>query len=147
VTRLHGERGSLAIELAFIAPVFLLLLSLVYAYARVAQVNGTLEAATRDAARTASQARTVEEAEQRVEVTVLDALGRGAPTCRDTLETGVLGLFQAGVPVRVKARCQYSMQDLGLPGFPGDVTVSSTFTSPIDPQRGTEPGTRPADLP
>ncbi len=144
--RPRGQNGSLAVELAFVAPIFLLLLSLVYAYARVAQVNGTLEAATRDAARTASQARTVEDADARVRATILAALDRGATACRDTLDAGVVGVFEAGTPVRVKAVCDYELDDLGLPGVPGTVTVSSTFSSPIDPNRGVDPGRRPEDL-
>ena len=144
--RTRGQEGSLAVELAFIAPIFLVLLSLVYAYGRVAQVNGTLEAATRDAARAASQSRTVEDADERVRSTISGALGTGAPACQQTLEAGVVGLFQAGVPVRVKAVCEYALDDLGLPGIPGTVTVSSTFSSPIDPNRGVETGVRPPDL-
>ena len=46
--------------------------------------------------------------------------------------------FRAGYPVTVDARCTYPVGDLGLPGVPGSVRVSSSFTSPVDPNRGVQ---------
>ena len=40
--RQQGERGSIAIELAFLAPVVLLILALIWGYGRVAWANGHL---------------------------------------------------------------------------------------------------------
>ncbi len=133
-----AERGSLAIELAFLTPVLFVLLALVYAYGRVAQVNGTLEAGTRDAARSASQSRTYDEARERAERTIRAALGSTATSCLDSLDARIVGPFEAGEPVKVRARCTYSLSDLGLPGAPGSITVTSSFTSPLDPGRGVE---------
>lgn len=145
--RLRGDGGSIAIEFAFAAPTLLLLLALVYGYARVAQVSGTLDAGTRDAARTASQARTVEDAEERVLETVRGSL-LGAPAeCSRSLRAGVVGPFEAGVPVKVTATCRVSLDGLGLPGAPGSVQLTSSFSSPVDRNRGVDEGTGSLDLP
>ena len=132
-----GDRGSIAVELAFLMPLLLLLLALLYGYGRVAQANGTMEAGTRDAARAASQARSAGQAEDAAERAVRSSLGPGATACQDTLSVELRnGVFEAGFPVTVEARCTYPLDDLGLPGIPGTVEVSSAFTSPVDPNRG-----------
>ncbi len=128
------DRGSIAVELVFIMPVMLLMLALIYAYGRVAQVNGTLDAGTRDAARAASQARSEVEAQQVAERAVETALGGGP--CHDTATVTLSGVFQSGFPITVTSSCTYPLGDLGLLGAPGNVTVSSRFTSPLDPNRG-----------
>lgn len=136
MSRLRGDAGSLAVELVIIMPLLFLMLSLLYGYGRVAQVNGTLEAGTRDAARSASQARSAVEAREVADRAVRASLPAGAMACRQTLEVGLRdGLFRAGFPVTVQARCSYPLGDV-LPGVPGDVTSSSSFTSPVDPNRG-----------
>lgn len=136
MTRRRGDVGSLAVELAFIMPLLFLMLSLLYGYGRVAQMNGTIEAGTRDAARSASQARSAAEAEQVAERAVRSSLPAGATTCLDTLDVSLRnGLFRAGFPVTVEATCTYPLGDL-LPGVPGTVDASSSFTSPLDPNRG-----------
>lgn len=140
-TRRHdGDRGSMAVELALVAPMLLLLLALVYGYGRVAQVNGVMEAGTRDAARAASQARTVQDAERVARDAVLSSLPAAGERCVASLQVVVVGVFEAGFPVKVRAQCRYPLGNLGLPGVPGEVTVSSSFSSPVDPQRGLEPG-------
>lgn len=130
----------MAVELAFIAPVLLLLLALVFGYGRVAQVNGVMEAGTRDGARAASQARTVEDAERLARDAVVSSLPAAGQRCLASLEVVVVGRFDAGLPVKVRSQCRYPLGDLGLPGLPGEVTVSSSFSSPVDPNRGVEPG-------
>ena len=61
------EDGSLAIEMAIIVPSILLIFGLIYAYGRAAQVNGSMESGTRDAARSATIARSYDEAKDRAE--------------------------------------------------------------------------------
>lgn len=136
--RRRPDTGSIAVELAFIMPLLLLMLALLYGYGRVAQVNGALEAGTRDGARAASQARSADEAREVAERAVRSSLGAGADDCAGGGPTVVLrgGVFQPGFPVTVKASCTYRLHDLGLPGVPGSANVSSTFTSPVDPNRG-----------
>lgn len=140
--RLPRDGGSMAVELAFIMPVLLLMVALLFGYGRVAQVNGALEAGTRDAARAASQARTLVEAERAAERAVVSSLGGTAAECgggKPTVELlGRATQFSPGSSVTVRATCVYPLADV-LPGAPGEANVSSTFTSPLDPNRGLNP--------
>lgn len=134
--RVRRDDGSMAVELAFIMPLLLGMLALLYGYGRVAQMNGTIEAGTRDAARSASQARSAAEAQDVAERAVRSSLPAGATQCLGTLDVRLRhGVFQPGFPVTVEATCSYPLGDL-LPGIPGTVEASSSFTSPLDPNRG-----------
>ncbi|MGL5811293.1 MAG: TadE/TadG family type IV pilus assembly protein [Nocardioides sp.] len=134
----RDERGSLAIELAMIAPGLLLLLALIYAYGRVGQVNGLVESGTRDAARSATIARSETAAGVRAEAVVREAIAAAPSGCRSTLQVRIVGGFEPGEPVTVVSSCRYSLSDLGLPGAPGSVRASSSFTSMLDPYRGVD---------
>jgi hypothetical protein len=141
--RRRDERGSLAVEMAMIAPGLLFIIALVYAYGRVGQVNGVMESGTRDAARSATLARSQGDAERRAQAAVADALKAAPPSCRDHVTVTVVGAdpdhpgaFVRGAPIRVEASCRYDISDLGLPGAPGSLTSRSTFTSMLDPYRG-----------
>ncbi len=133
----RGDAGSIAVELTVVMPLLLLLMGLLYGYGRVAQVNGTLEAGARDAARSASQARSLSEARTVARDAVESSLSVSSGACLSTLRVDVRdGVFQAGFPVTVDAECSYPVGDLGLPGLPGSVTGRASFTSPVDPNRG-----------
>ena len=143
--RLPRDAGSMAVELAFVMPVLLLMVALLFGYGRVAQVSGALEAGTRDAARAASQARSIPAAQGAAERAVVSSLGGTAGECaggKPTVElVGVV--FAPGSSVTVRATCVYPLGDV-LPGAPGSANVSSSFTSPLDPNRGlNRPGTAP----
>lgn len=130
------ERGSLAVEMTIIIPSILLIFGLIFAYGRAAQVNGMLESGTRDAARTATVARSYDDAVARARSVVEDALRATPASCRNSLSVTVSDNFRAGEPITVTARCTYGISDIGLPGAPGSVTPSSSFTSMLDPNRG-----------
>lgn len=136
--RRREESGSLAIELAMIAPGILLIFALIYAYGRAAQVNGTLESGTRDAARSVTLARSYDDALARANAVLLDALARTPQSCQDSLTLRIVGDYEPGEPVTVDAECTYDLSDLGLPGAPGTLTAKSSFTSMLDPYRGLE---------
>ncbi|MDH2413238.1 TadE/TadG family type IV pilus assembly protein [Nocardioides sp. CER19] len=143
--RRRDERGSLALEMVMIAPALLLLLGLIYAYGRVGQVNGVMESGARDAARSATLARSMQEARDRAEQVVDDALRAAPPTCRDHPTVTVSGgdpahpdAFVPGGVIRVAVSCTYDISDLGLPGAPGTLTSRSSFTSMLDPHRGVD---------
>ena len=133
---LRGDAGSLAVELAFLMPVLMLLLALLFGYGRVAQVSGALEAGTRDGARAASQARSLAEAQDAAEDAVIASMGKAADECAGGSPSVKIrnGLLEPGFPVTVTAACTYPLGDV-LPGVPGSTNVSSSFTSPVDPNR------------
>ena len=132
------ETGSMAVEMAIIIPSLLLIFGLIYAYGRAAQVNGTLEAGTRDAARSATIARSYDEAQDRAERVVRIAVKQLPQSCQSTVRVRVSRNFAPGEPITVDAECSYRLSDLGLPGAPGDITAKSSFTSMLDPYRGVE---------
>jgi Flp pilus assembly protein TadG len=134
----RDERGSLAVEMAIIVPSLLLIFGLIYAYGRAAGVNGTLESGTRDAARSATIARSYDEAKQRAETVVREALADQPQSCRQSVRVTVSPNFAPGEPITVDAECHYNLSDIGLPGAPGQLTATSSFTSMLDPYRGIE---------
>jgi len=134
----QDERGSLAVEMAIIAPGLLLIFGLIFAYGRAAGVNGTLEAGTRDGARSATMARSYDEAVQRATQAVSDAISGTPQACQATLEVTVSQDFTPGEPITVTATCTYGLADIGLPGAPGSIRPTSSFTSMLDPYRGVQ---------
>ncbi|ABS04593.1 TadE/TadG family type IV pilus assembly protein [Kineococcus radiotolerans] len=127
------DAGSVALEFTLVAPALLLLVALLLAYARVTQVSATLDSGVRDAARAATTARNPLAAQERARVVVRDAVGAG--NCADSLVVEPIPEFAAGRAVTVTATCTYSVGDLGLPGLPGSLSVTSSFASPLDPNR------------
>ena len=134
----RDERGSLAVEMAIVVPSLLLIFGLIYAYGRAATVNGTLESGTRDAARSATIARSYDDAQYRAERVVRAAIVDLPQSCQSSLLVTVSKNFVAGEPITVDAQCTYGLSDLGLPGAPGSITPTSSFTSMLDPYRGIE---------
>lgn len=128
----------MAVEMAIIVPSILLIFGLIYAYGRAAGVNGTLESGTRDAARSATIARSYEEARERAERVVQAALADAPRSCQQSVRVEVSPNFAPGEPITVDVECDYLLSDLGLPGAPGDITARSSFTSMLDPYRGVE---------
>ena len=138
VRPVRDDRGSLAVEMAIVVPSLLLIFALIYAYGRAAAVNGTLESGTRDAARSATIARSYDDARERAERVVREAIVDLPRSCQSSLQVTVSRTFVAGEPVTVDAECTYALSDLGLPGAPGSITPHSSFTSMLDPYRGIE---------
>lgn len=133
-----SDRGAIALELAFAAPVVLLLLALAWTYGRVAWANGHLEAGARDAARVATQARSVEEARANA-LAVVQENTEPVAGCRETAAVQITGSFEPGGTLTVSASCSYTLSDIGLPGAPGTMSPTSTFSSVIDQRRGIAP--------
>jgi len=132
------ERGSLAVEMALIAPGLLMIFGLILAYGRAAGVHGTLESGTRDGARSATMARSYDEALELAQRAVARAIIHTPQACRDSLDVTVSEDFTPGEPITVTSTCTYGLADLGLPGAPGSIESTSSFTSMLDPYRGVE---------
>lgn len=144
------ERGSLAIEYVIVAPLFLLVFALIFAFARASQLDGLLDAGARDAARAVSIAPDLSaQSVQNVALaSVKGELRGGAGGCNADnvsvtvvaidVESGVrdTGDLQPGEIAQVTVVCHYSLADLGLP-VPGlsDLRATSVFASIIDPNR------------
>jgi Flp pilus assembly protein TadG len=130
------ERGALALELAVLAPVLLVLFMFLLACGRYFQTSSLLEGAARDGARSASQARSLTDAQARVDQAVSDAMGQAVKSCKETATGSITTAFTAGSPLSVEVSCTINYRDLGLLGLGGDTTITKRFTSSLDPYRG-----------
>lgn len=136
----RGERGALALELAILAPVLLVLFMFLLACGRYFQTSSLLEGAARDGARSASQSRSLTDAQTRVDKAVSDAMGQAVKSCKDTASGTITTAFTAGSPLSVEVTCTINYRDLGLLGLGGDTTITKRFTSSLDPYRGVRDG-------
>jgi Flp pilus assembly protein TadG len=138
--KLEGvERGSVSVELALLAPAFLLLLSFAVVAGRTQIAEGAVQEAARSAAREASLARDAATATTLATAQAQRTLAAQNVRCqRTTVDMDTAG-FQAppGQPgdVTVSITCVVGMADLLAPGLPGSVTVAASFTSPVDAYR------------
>ncbi|WP_375493223.1 TadE/TadG family type IV pilus assembly protein [uncultured Jatrophihabitans sp.] len=146
------DRGSLALEYVIVAPLFLIVFGLVFAFFRVTQLNSLLDAGARDAARAVSidpdlsYSSVLRVAQESVKFELNGGLGG----CnRDNVSVDVRSLnaktYQAypkgtdlhpGDVARILVSCTYSLSDLGLP-IPGlsGLHATSVFAAMVDPNR------------
>lgn len=136
------DRGSMALELAIVAPVLIVLILLMFLYGRLSQVQGLVEATARDGARASTQSRSYDEAHLRVGEIKDDLAARAPASCANNVDYSVEPReFTGGdppVPVTVVVWCTVRLSDLGVPGAPGRLRIERSFTSMLDPYRGVD---------
>jgi hypothetical protein len=135
------QAGNAVLELVVLAPVVLVLLSLVIAAGRTSVASGSVQAAAREAARQASIARTPAAASTAAQRSADAELAAQHLHCRPApVVAAHLQGFSVppGLPasVSVTVSCDVPLADLVLPGSPGSRTLTATFSSPLDPFRG-----------
>jgi Flp pilus assembly protein TadG len=139
MTTLRESRGSAALELVVLAPALLALVLLVVAAGRVATAGGQVDGAARDAARAASLQRSLVTAREAARDTAAASLADQRVTCA-AMTVRVHGSFAAspGTPgaVRVDVGCTVALGDVGLPGLPGEKTLTADYTAVLDTYRG-----------
>jgi Flp pilus assembly protein TadG len=129
------------LELVIFAPALIIMLLFVIAAGRIAQAHQAVEAAARDAARQASIARDPATAQSNATSSAQAALTREGMSCSAQVSVDTSGFSRpVGAPATVTAHvtCTVQLADVALVGVPSS-TVSSRFTSPIDPFRGRQP--------
>ncbi|TCC30620.1 TadE/TadG family type IV pilus assembly protein [Kribbella sindirgiensis] len=134
--RRTGERGTMALEMVILAPVLLALFMFLLACGRYFQTSSLLESAARDAARGASQARSLQDAQARVDNAVSTTMSQAVASCKESAAGSITTGFAAGSPLSVEVSCTINYRDLGLLGLGGDTKITKRFTSSIDPYRG-----------
>ena len=136
--RCRDQRGSVAVEMAVLAPALVVLLLLVVFAGRVAQADGDVRRAASAAARAASLRQDPGEAEVAGRQTASANLVASGVGCA-RLDTDVdTTQFFAGGTVAVTVRCTASMADVSLLGVPGRRTFSARSIEVIDRYRGGE---------
>lgn len=129
--RWRDDRGSVAVELVILAPLFGLLLLAVVAVGRVQNGRADVEAAARMAARDLSIARDPTAQLGAAEQTAAATLSVGSPSCRTMSFTAAIGAEQIDVTVV----CTTDLQDAALLPLPGTIDVSASVTEIRDVHR------------
>lgn len=134
------DRGSAAVEMAIIMPLFLVLFTTAVVLGRTGHALSAVEMAAYDGARTASLARDADTAYELALATVTERLSQqgyscvGGPTV--TIDTSGFSA-PVGTPasVEVEVTCRVTFVDIDLVGVPADQQMSASFVSPLDQYR------------
>lgn len=145
-------RASVSLELVLLAPLLLALMLLIIAFGRYTHVKGYVDQAARDAARSATAARDGDAAQTAVTRTIEANLSDAPPSCLDsathTVTTSNGNEFVASNPyspvqngglnvLTVTVSCRIGVSDLAFIGFDQNITLTSTFSSPMPAIYGT----------
>jgi len=141
------QRGSVAVEVAVLAPAFIGLIVLAAIVGRTAVARNAVDLAAHDAARAASISRTIGEAHANANAAVEEALSGHHVACNepavpdftvngtDTLQEAFSTDVGDPATITVTVRCTISFIDLGWPGAPPSRLIEATFHSPLDTYR------------
>lgn len=133
------ERGSVSVELVVLAPVLLLFVLGVVFAGRYALAQQAVQAAAAEGARAASIARSADAAGGAATGAASASLANQDVRCASSTVTVDVTAFalRPGIPGEVSATvvCVVDMSDLSFPGIPGDRTLESTVSSPLDSYR------------
>lgn len=137
MSRSRREGGSVSVEMAMLAPVFVLLLFAAIWFGRIAVAANAIDVAAHDAARAASISRTAPSAASSAEAAANQALNQQGLDCvgGPRVQPDTSGFGSGGVDlefVSVRIICDVSFTDIAVLGLPRTHTVTSTFVSPID---------------
>lgn len=133
---LSGDRGSVAVELAVVAPAFLILMLLVVFAGRVSEADGNVQRAASEAARAASlRQHPADGAADARAVAEANLAAAGVPCAELAVEVDTED-FRAGGSVAVTVVCSTSMADVTLLGVPGERTFQARAVEVIDRYRG-----------
>jgi Flp pilus assembly protein TadG len=130
------ERGSATAELVLLTPVLIIMLLFIVFCGRLAEANLRLEDAAHQAARAASLARSMTNAQNDAHAMASAALANAGIICQSLAVTVNTAGFRPGSTVSVEVTCTAGLSDLALLGVPGSTQISASFSSPVDTYRG-----------
>lgn len=133
--RAAGERGSVSVELAILAPLVGILLACVVLVGRVQIARADLEGAARSAARDLSIARDPTAALATVREALDVTLEVGSSSCRTVVFTPVISATE----VSVTLTCTVDLQAAAVLPVPGTMNLSATATEIVDEYRERQP--------
>ncbi|HEX8858749.1 MAG TPA: TadE family protein [Actinomycetes bacterium] len=129
--RSRRQRGSMAAELAVIAPVLLVFLMLLAGLGRLIEARGAVYGAARDAARAASLQRTPGAADAAAQqATEADLAGHCIN--RPTAVRVSVDAFAPGNMVTYEITCEASLKGLGVFRMPDTKRVTARASAPLD---------------
>lgn len=138
----RADRGSVAAEVALVAPVLVMLLVVVAVVIhRGVDTRLRMEDAAHQAARAASIERTPAAATTAARSTASAALSSAGVSCGSLTVDTAPGELRPGGTVTVTVSCSVDLGDALILGVPGQKHLSATAAEPIDTWRsGTTPG-------
>ncbi len=130
------DRGSIAVEVAVIAPAFVFLMLLVVFAGRVSEAEGQIDRAASEAARSASMRQDPSDAASDAETVARENLTAAGVRCKTLTVDVDAANFRPGGRVAVTVSCEASMADVTLLGVPGTRDFRSRSVEVIDRYRG-----------
>ncbi|MER7178314.1 TadE/TadG family type IV pilus assembly protein [Streptomyces hyaluromycini] len=128
---LDDDRGLSTVEVVILAPVMILFILVLVAFGQLVDGRGAIDGAARDAARAGSiqkdHATAMSEAQKAAEADLSDVCS--GPVSVVQTSAG----FQSGTIFTVEVSCE--VRGLAMLGLDIPTTLSSTFSSPLDPLR------------
>ncbi len=135
-----GERGSMSLEMAIMAPAVVAIIGLIIFGGRYALATQTVNAAAASAARAASIERSAGDARSSAASNAAATLSNEGLQCASTQVAVDTSGFATAVgqasTVRATVTCVVDMA--GLVGMPGTLTLTAAATSPLDMYRERE---------
>lgn len=132
----HRDRGSVAVEVAVVAPALLALLMLAVVAGRVTQASGDVQSAATAAARAASLRATPAAATSAAQDTADANLADAGLACASRQVTTSSDQLRPGGSVTVAVTCTTDLSDIVLLSVPGSRTFSAQATAVVDTWRG-----------
>lgn len=134
----RGDQGSVSAEMALVTPLLVLLLVFGIGAGRLISARLDVADAAHQAARAASLARTPAAAAKAAQDAARDGLEGAGLACSRLSVTADTAAFRPGGRVGVTVACTASLTGLTLLPWPGERTVTETFTAPLETYRATE---------
>jgi Flp pilus assembly protein TadG len=124
-----------ALELAILLPFVIVMLLLVVAFGRVERGRELVDQAAASAARAASLSTSPGAAQSAASDVATQTLTSGGMSCAGMQITLDTSSFHPGGEVTARLSCTANLSGLTLSGVPGDVHLTSSATSPLEPYR------------
>jgi Flp pilus assembly protein TadG len=132
----RDDRGSIAVEVAVIAPAFIFLMLLVVFAGKVSEADANVTRAASHAARAASLRQHPHDADADAQASAAANLDAAGVRCTDLYVTVDTTDLRPGGTVSVTVACVASMDDVTLIGVPGRRTFTATAVEVVDTYRG-----------
>jgi len=136
----ESERGSVAVELTLIAPIFVLLMLLIVALGRASDASIQVQDAAHAAARAATLASYPGAADSAARQAAEGALTQTGTTCKGMDVTADVGSLAPGSVIRVTVSCTVNFSDLSGIDIPGAHTITASSSSIVDLYGTTQTG-------
>jgi len=132
-TNRRGDRGSMAVEFVIAVPAFALLMLMVAAGGQWINASGDVGAAARDAARAASLARQIGDAQSIAQQVAQADLNGLCPGGAAASVQPIGGDFTTAQEIQVTVSCPVNLSAFQAIGFRAAETFTDSATVPLDP--------------